>query len=157
LRGAVSAPGAPSVRLFELDRVNLGTYSPTQFAVATTVDAIVQRIRDNRDRLDRVAVVTEDVPATAIQARNVTIAIERDGIRIRAHSEGPAHIVLPIQFSNCLVVVDGGPVRLRRVNLMQTLMSFAGAIDVRIEFHFGLFADNSCRLRDARDNQALGL
>jgi hypothetical protein len=40
---------------------------------------------------------------------------------------------------------------------MQTLMSFSGAIDARIELHFGLFADNSCRLRDARDNQGLGL
>ena len=157
LRGAVSAPGAPSVRLFELDRVNLGTYSPTQFALATTADAIVQRIRDNQDRLDRVAVVAEELPATSIQARNVTIIIERDGVRIRAQSDGPAHIVLPIQFSNCLVVVNGTPVRLRRVNLMQTLMSFSGAVDARIELHFGLFADNSCRLRDARDNQALGL
>ena len=157
MRGAVSAPGAPSVRLFELDRVNLGTYSPTQFVVATTADTIVQRIRDNKDHLDRVAVVTDAVPATSIQARNVTITIERDGVRIRAQSDGPAHIVLPIQFSNCLVVVNGAPVRLRRANLMQTLMSFSGAIDARIELHFGLFADNSCRLRDARDNQALGL
>jgi len=97
------------------------------------------------------------VPATSIQARNVTITIERDGVRIRAQSDGPAHIVLPIQFSNCLVVVNGAPVRLRRANLTQTLMSFSGAIDARIELHFGLFADNSCRLRDARDNQTLGL
>jgi hypothetical protein len=157
MRGAVNAPGAPTVRLFELDRVNLGSYSPTQFVVATTADTIVQRIRDSQDRLDRVAVVTDAVPATSIQARDVTITIERDGVRIRAQSGGPAHIVLPIQFSNCLVVVNGAPVRLRRANLMQTLMSFSGAIDARIELHFGLFADNSCRLRDARDNQGLGL
>jgi hypothetical protein len=157
LRGSVSAPSAPSVRLFELNRVNLGTYSPSQFVVATTADAIVQRIRDNQARLDRVAVVTDEVPATTVQARNVTMTVERDGVRIRAQADGSAHIVLPIQFSNCLVVADGAPVRLRRANLIQTLMSFSGAVDARIEFHFGLFADNSCRQRDARDNQALGL
>jgi hypothetical protein len=64
---------------------------------------------------------------------------------------------LPIQFSHCLIVVNGAPVRLTRANLFQTLMSFDGAVDVRIEFQFGLFSDNKCRLRDGSDNKALGL
>ena len=101
--------------------------------------------------------VSDDIPATAAQARNVVMHIERDGIRIRATSEGPAHILLPIQFSHCLVVVNELPARLARANLFQTLMSFDGAVDARIEFHFGLFADNKCRLRDGLDNKALGL
>ena len=67
------------------------------------------------------------------------------------------HIIVPVQFSHCLVVSNGAPVRLTRVNLMQTLLSFDGKIDARIEFRFGLFADNSCRLRDGLDNRALGL
>jgi len=47
--------------------------------------------------------------------------------------------------------------RLTRANLLQTLVSFDGALDARLEFHFGLFADNTCRLRDGLDNKALGL
>jgi hypothetical protein len=74
-----------------------------------------------------------------------------------ATSDGPAHILLPIQFSHCLVVANGAAARLVRANLMQTLLSFDGAIDARIEFRFGLLADNSCRLREGRDNKALGL
>jgi hypothetical protein len=35
-------------------------------------------------------------------------------------------------------------------------MSFDRAVDARIEFRFGLFADNSCRLRDGLDDKALG-
>jgi hypothetical protein len=46
---------------------------------------------------------------------------------------------------------------LTRANLIQTLMSFDGMVDARLEFRFGLFADNRCRLRDGEDNKALGL
>jgi hypothetical protein len=83
--------------------------------------------------------------------------VERDGLRVQAASDGAAHILLPVQFSHCLVVVNGAAARLSRANLVQTLMSFDRTIDARIEFRFGLFADNSCRLRDGLDNKALGL
>ena len=84
------------------------------------------------------------------------MTVERDGVRVQAASDGPAHILLPVQFSHCLVVNDAHA-RLRRANLFQTLLSFDGPIDARIKFHFGLFADNACRLRDGFDNRALGL
>jgi hypothetical protein len=157
LRGLVSAPGAPTVRLFELINPNLGTYSPTHFVRAATADEIAQRIRENKDRLDEVAVITDDLPSTTAQARSVAMTIERDGIRIQATSDGPTHILLPLQFSHCLVVVNGAEVRLTRANLFQTLMSFDRAVDARIELRFGLFADNTCRLRDGLDNKTLGL
>jgi hypothetical protein len=59
---------------------------------------------------------------------------ERDGVRIRAQSDGPAHILLPVQFSHCLRVVNGAPARLTRANLLQMLVSFEGALDARLEF-----------------------
>jgi hypothetical protein len=157
LRASVSASGAPTVRLFELVNPNLGTYSPTHFVKAATADEIAQRIRENKDHLDQVAVVADDLPSTTAQARDVLITVERDGVRIQASSDGPSHILLPLQFSHCLVVVNGGAARLTRANLFQTLLSFDRAVDARIEFRFGLFADNACRLRDGLDNKALGL
>jgi hypothetical protein len=96
------------------------------------------------------------VPPTNAKARNVAMTVELDGVHIRAVSDGPAHILLPVQFSHCLRVVNGSPARLTRANLLQTLVSFEGALDARLEFHFGLFADNKCRLRDGQDNKALG-
>ena len=49
LRGSVDgSKGALGVHLFELDDVNLGTYSPTRFVKAITADAIVERIRENK-------------------------------------------------------------------------------------------------------------
>jgi hypothetical protein len=157
LRAAVTAPDTPGVYLFELGEANLATYSPTRFVKAATADEIANRIRDNRNRLDQIAVVSEDVPPTNAKARNVAMTVELDGVRIRAVSDGPAHILLPVQFSHCLRVVNSSPARLTRANLLQTLVSFDGALDARLEFHFGLFADNKCRLRDGQDNKALGL
>ena len=157
LRAAVTAPDTPGVYLFELSDANLATYSPTRFVKAATADEIASRIRDNRTRLDQIAVVSEDVPPTNAKARNVAMTVELDGVRIRAVSDGPAHILLPVQFSHCLRVVNSSPARLTRANLLHTLVSFEGALDARLEFHFGLFADNKCRLRDGQDNKALGL
>jgi hypothetical protein len=157
LRGSVSAQGAPTVRLFELVNPNLGNYSPTHFVKATSADEIAQRIRENKDRLDQVAIVTDDLASTTAQARNVVMTIERDGVRVQASTDGPTHILLPLQFSHCLVIVNGAAARLSRANLFQTLMSFDRAVDARIEFQFGLFADNACRRRDGLDNKALGL
>jgi hypothetical protein len=156
LRAAVTAPDTPGVYLFELSDANLATYSPTQFVKAATADEIANRIRDNRNRLDQIAVVSEDVPPTNARARNVAMTVELDGVHVRAVSDGPAHILLPVQFSRCLRVVNNSPVRLTRANLLQTLVSFDGALDARLEIHFGLFADNKCRLRDGQDNKALG-
>src|SRR5262249_39922408 len=141
-----------------LSNVNLGTYSPTHFVKAATADAIVERIRETKSRLDQIAVVSDDIPAATAQARNAVMLVERDGVRVRATSDGLAHILLPIQFSHCLAVVNGAAARLARANLFQTLLSFdGGALDAQIEFRFGLFADNRCRLRDGLDNKALGL
>jgi hypothetical protein len=156
LRAAVTALDTPGVYLFELSDANLATYSPTRFVKAATADEIANRLRDNRNRLDQIAVVSEDVPPTNARARNVAMTVELDGVRVRAVSDGPAHILLPVQFSHCLRVVNSSPARLTRANLLQTLVSFEGALDARLEFHFGLFANNKCRLRDGQDNKALG-
>jgi hypothetical protein len=155
LRGARRIAGASPVRLFEFTDVNLGTYSHTQFVKATTAGEVVQRVRENKHRLDAVAVVS-DVPPNTVKARDAVMTVERDGLRVQAASDGPAHILLPVQFSHCLVV-NGASAHLVRANLFQTIMSFEGGIDARIEFRFGLFADNACGLRDGLDNKALGL
>jgi hypothetical protein len=95
LRRSLAVRGALGVNLFELENVNLGTYSPTRFVKAATADAIVKQMRENKSRLDQVAVVPDDIPATTAQARNVVMTIERDGVRIQAASDGPAHILVP--------------------------------------------------------------
>lgn len=156
LRAAVTAPDTPGVYLFELGEPNLATYSPTRFVKAATADEIANRIRDNRTRLDQIAVVSEDVPPTNAKARNIALTVERDGVRIRAVSDGPAHILLPVQFSHCLRVVNGSPARLTRANLLQTLVSFEGALDARLEFHLDCSPTTSVAFVMGRTTRHLG-
>ena len=108
----VKASDAPEEYLFELPGANRGTYSPTRFAKAATADDIANWLRENQGRLDQMAVVSDEVPPASAQARNVEMTVERDGVRIRATSDGPAYILLPVQFSHCLRVVNAAPVRL---------------------------------------------
>ena len=49
-------------------------------------------------------------------ARGVIMTVEQNGVRIHAASDGPAYILLPVQFSHCLVVVNGAAARLTRAS-----------------------------------------
>jgi hypothetical protein len=87
---------------------------------------------------------------------NVTLFTERQGLRVKAESSGQSILLLPIQFSRCLRLVDSMPeMKLFRANLMETGLLFEGMIDVRIELHNGPFDDPACRLRDYWDMKHL--
>jgi hypothetical protein len=83
-------------------------------------------------------------------------------VRVRATSLGTSLLVLPIQFSNSLRVVAaesgaGAPIRLIRVNLLETGVLFTGTINVKIAHVFGMFRDVKGRLRDIEDYKRLGI
>src|SRR4029077_17535825 len=73
LRAAVTAPDTPGFHLFDLTDANWAPYTPPRFLKAPTADEIANRIRDNRNRLDQIAVVSEDVPPTNAKASNDAI------------------------------------------------------------------------------------
>ena len=143
------------MRLFEFSDADFGYLrSPTRFVKAATAGDHRDRIRENRSHLDQVAVVSDDVPPTVAKARNVVITIERDGVRVQAASNGPAHLLLPVQF---LPLPCGGQWcsgALTRANLLQTLVSFEGTLDTRLESRSGL---PTMVAGDGLDNKALGL
>jgi hypothetical protein len=88
---------------------------------------------------------------------------EKGGVRIRASSRGPALLVLPLQFSNSLTIVsqeassNAFPVRLLRVNLVETGIFFNGPIDIKIAHVFGPLRNIAGRFRDIEDCQRLGI
>jgi hypothetical protein len=111
---------------------------------------------------------SRDLQPDALRDRDDRGAIV-DRIRRRATPPSPSsatasacraratHLLLPVQFSHCLVVANGAAARLTRADLFLTLLSFSGKLDAVLEIRFGLFVDNACRLRDGADNKALGL
>jgi hypothetical protein len=76
-RAAVTPQDGPGIYLFELSDANLGTYSSTRFVKAATAGEIADRIRENTDCLDEIAVVSVDVPPTSTKAHSVVMTAER--------------------------------------------------------------------------------
>jgi len=160
LRMKQSAPEAFSVYLYEIERPNLATYSPTQaIRVEMHAPSILARMAASAKDLDRIAVVQQELQGPFTPARLSSMTLKRDGYRVSAEADGRSLLLLPIQFSHCLSLTDhkGGEFRPRlyRANLAQTLVLFEESLDATIEFDFGFFGHGACRLRDGRDVAAM--
>jgi hypothetical protein len=144
------------LRLYELPSPNVGQYSPTEvLAVKSATDALLA-LKSSGINLDKTIVVTESLRSDLTKAVNVALFTERQGLRVKGESSGQSILLLPIQFSRCLRLVDSMPeMKLFRANLMETGLLFEGMIDVRIELHNGPFDDPACRLRDYWDMKHL--
>lgn len=143
------------LRLYELPSPNLGQYSPTQALVVKSATDALLALKSKID-LDKTVVVTEPLPGGLTRATKVTLFTERQALRVKAETFGQSVLLLPIQFSRCLRLVNETPeMRLFRANLMETGLLFTGAIDVRIELHNGPFDAPECRLRDYWDMKHL--
>jgi hypothetical protein len=121
-----------------------------------SIDALAAAI-ENGAKLTDVAFVTADLPPVSSRAHDVRITVERGGVHITGESEGPAYLLVPIQFSHCLHIIGDTPAEIMRANLVQSLVSFSGHLDVSIQFRFGLFEHNACRVQDGRDMRAFGV
>jgi hypothetical protein len=157
---AQSAANSIPVRLYELRDANLATYSPTEFSVVgPRAAAILAEVGAKAAELDRRAVVASAIEGTFVKAAAARMTLARDGYDVTARSEGRSAILLPLQFSNCLTLVDraGGAFRpyLVRANFLQTLLVFEGASSASIRFDFGLGQRAACRLRDAAELQEM--
>jgi hypothetical protein len=89
----------------------------------------------------------------------VEMGYRRGAMAIRARSNGDAVLLLPFQFSNCLVLDNPGNSRARliRVNAGQAALSFAQAADVVVRNEFRFFGQPTCRYRDFVEVFRLGL
>jgi hypothetical protein len=155
-----SAPGALTVHLYELVDANLATFSPTEpVRVAHDAAAILSAVSENSAVLDRKVFVTLPLEGSFVPIDSSSMRLMRDGYRILAQSKGRSLLLLPIQYSRCLKVVNRSPGRVSpqviRANFIQTAVLFDLVLDAQIEFDFGLFGKASCRLEDAAELAAL--
>src|SRR5262249_17282982 len=80
------------------------------------------------------------------------------GYRVTANSPGTALIVLPFEFSRCLVVNESeGSARIGRADFFLTGLAFENKLDAELRFRFGPFENAGCRLADLADIRAMGL
>ncbi|MFA6267756.1 MAG: hypothetical protein WC670_18820, partial [Pseudolabrys sp.] len=145
-----------ALRVYRLDGVNLGQYSPTQVTgIANASQAVAAMVSDAFDPTVDV-VVEEGAPSGLTPAQSVSVTFETGPVlHVRATSRGRSLIVLPFEYSHCLRM-SGGDARLLPVNLQQVGLLFDKAADVRIEYRYSVF-DNVCRGEDIARARALDL
>jgi len=146
-----------TLRVYRLDDVNLGQYSPVRAVrVASAAQAVAAVAADNFDPT-RDVVVEEDAPDDLVPAQSGSVTFEAGPVmRVRATSEGHSLLVLPFEFSHCLRITGTAGARLLPVNLQQLGLLFERQADVSIEYHYGVF-DSACRGEDIARAKALDL
>jgi len=146
--------------LYELENPNLGQFSPIEVKQVEDARSVREELVQPRWELDHT--VFGAIPGTGPfqKASLESFLIARDGYKLRAQSEGSAILLLPIEFSRCLIVrsrVDGPPPRLFRADLVLTGVLFDHRLDADISFRVGPGEASRCRLQDANDAERMQL
>ena len=142
-------------KVYEYSDANVGNYSPTNVLVARDAPGILQHIWSASFDPRQSIVLSERIEEPLVEATTGKMFFERGAIRVQAESRGLSLLLLPVQYSHCLVLSD---VRasLLPANLIQTALLFRGTIDLRIHLGYGLFRPG-CRNQDLADLPELGI
>jgi hypothetical protein len=145
-----------SYSVYEYAEPNVGNYSPTNVIVARDAPSILQDLWRTSFDPRRSIILSERIDAALVSATSGEMSFERGAIRVQAESRGRSILLLPLQYSRCLVLNDAGRAMLLPANLVQTAVLFQGSIDLRIHLEYGVFHPG-CRRRDLADLAELGI
>ena len=124
--------------VYEYNDSNVGNYSPTNVMIARDAPSILQHLwRTSFDPRQSI-ILPERIEEPLVQATGGKMFFERGAIRVQAESRGHSLLLLPVQYSHCLVLSEPVTARLLPANLVQTAVLFQGSIDLRIHFEYGL-------------------
>ncbi|MEY2498934.1 MAG: hypothetical protein QOD12_2490 [Verrucomicrobiota bacterium] len=152
-----------TVYAYEIAGANTGALSPTRTVLSGSAIETIALMTSPSFAFNETAVVHGENLNGLTPAEAGTINFKKGGVRVRGRSHGPALLVLPVQFSNSLQIVTTRtnskrvPIKLLRVNLLETGVLFDGEIDMRIAHVFGPFRGVQGRLRDVEDCKRLGI
>jgi hypothetical protein len=148
-------PPESGIRIYELERPNLGTYSPVRVHRARTARETVALLIGPAFDPEQDVVLTEAPAGPLVPAVDATMRFERGGVRVRARSAGRSLLLLPLQYSHTLRVrAAGGEARLVRANLAQTGLVFTGEVEAFIRPESGIWRAPG-REQDLADLDAL--
>jgi hypothetical protein len=142
--------------VYEYNDTNVGNYSPTNVVIARDAPSILQHLwRTSFDPRQSI-VLSERIEQPLVEATGGKMVFERGAIRVQTESHGYSLLLLPLQYSRCLVLSEGAKAKLLPANLVQTAVLFQGSIDLRIYFEYDLFRPG-CRRKDLADLAELGI
>ncbi|MBM3777172.1 MAG: hypothetical protein FJW23_02890 [Acidimicrobiia bacterium] len=140
-----------------------GGASPTSVVTVGNFDAALDRIGDEGfDPHEMVAVMPPDVDGTDLdglsKASDISVRMIRSGFEVSASAGSRALVVLPLEFSRCLIWTPrdpaSGAATLFRVNALETGVLFEKQLDGELRYFTGPFWNAGCRLQDAREFRA---
>lgn len=152
-----------TVYVYEIAGANTGGLSPTHTVLSGNAAETIALMTSPTFAFNETAVVHEANLSGLTPAEAGAINFKKGGVRIRGRSHGPALLVLPIQFSNSLEIISTRtnskrvPIKMLRVNLLETGVLFDGEIDIKIAHVFGPFRGVKGRLHDVEDCKRLGI
>lgn len=152
-----------TVYAYEIAGANTGGLSPTRTVLSGNAAETIALMTSPTFSFQETAVVHEANLSGLTPAEFGAINFNKGGVRIRGRSHGPALLVLPLQFSNSLQIISTRtnarqvPIKLLRVNLLQTGVLFDGEIDIKVAHVFGPFRGVKGRLLDVEDCKRLGI
>jgi hypothetical protein len=159
LRATEERAGVPW-GLIELPEPNLATYSPTSVETRRDLSSMLDFVVDDSIDLSKQAVAQEHVPGPLTPVRSVALSMAGKDLRVVADSDGRSLIVVPVEFSHCLELIEtppeqGGGASALRIDGLLTGIVFAHHIDAVLSFRIGPLHNPTCRWADYRDLKAL--
>jgi hypothetical protein len=151
--------GNRDVRIFRLDHVNLGQYSPTRFRLVRSASDAIAVMKSQDFDPSAEAVVESSISPELRPASSALVMVDR-GPALVVRATSPAHslLVLPFEYSRCLsMTITAGHAQLIPVNLQQTGLLFDGELEARIVYRFGLLQHSHCRSEDQQRADDLNL
>jgi hypothetical protein len=142
--------------LYEYSDSNVGNYSPTNVMIARDAPSILQHLWRTSFDPRRSIILPERIEEPLVEASEGKMFFERGAIRVQAESRGHSLLLLPVQYSRCLVLSEPAKAKLLPANLVQTAVLFHGSIDLHIHLEYGLFRPG-CRKQDIADLAELSI
>src|SRR5262249_9696820 len=106
--------------VYEYNDPNTGNYTPTNVLIARDAPSILQHLWRTSFDPRRSIIFPERIEEPLIQATSGKMFFERGSIRVQAESHGHSLLLLPLQYSHCLVLSKPAKAKLLPANLVQT-------------------------------------
>jgi hypothetical protein len=143
--------GQAGLRIFRIEDVNLGQYSPTRSTQISTAAEAISALAAESFEPKRDVVVEQGIPDDLVAARSASVVTDLGpSLSITAESAGRSLLVLPFEYSHCLrlELEAESSGQLLPVNLQQTGLLFEKRIKAKLSYRFGPFDQPQCRRAD---------
>jgi hypothetical protein len=138
--------------VLDLGTANYGNYSPVKILYASSLRETFEIIGSQNFLPQRDVIVENSLNVDLVPASNAKLLVQDGKVRSIARSSGISLLVLPIEFSECLVFSaesdSSNLLSAYRVDGMLTGLLFERELDISIDFKYRLFGKSECRLND---------